>query len=365
MTDTVLHVGGASPYDVVVGRGLGGRLPEMLGPGVERVAVVCPERLEAFLDDLLESITDVEVMVLEVPDGEESKHASVAEACWEALGEAGFTRSDAVVTVGGGATTDLGGFVAATWLRGVRVVHVPTTLLAMVDAAVGGKTGINTESGKNLVGAFHEPAGVLCDLALLETLPTAEVRAGLGEVIKCGFIADPEILRLVEQSDPAELTASSPVLRELVERAIRVKIDVVVADLKETGGLGGHPGREALNYGHTLAHAIERVEDYGIRHGEAVAIGCVFVAELARRTGRLSADVADRHRSAFARVGLPTSYSAAAFEDLHAAMRVDKKARGSRLRFVVLDDLARPVVLDGPAEEDLRAAYAAIGGDAQ
>jgi 3-dehydroquinate synthase len=332
---------------------------------VERVAVICPDRLEAFLEELLEPILDLDVTVLAVPDGEEAKQAGVAEACWAALGEEGFTRSDAVVTVGGGATTDLGGFVAATWLRGVRIVHVPTTLLAMVDAAVGGKTGINTESGKNLVGAFHEPAGVLCDLALLETLPVEELRSGLGEVIKCGFIADPEILRLVEETAPEELTPSSPVLRELVERAVRVKIDVVVADLKETGGDAGHPGREVLNYGHTLAHAIERVEGYRIRHGEAVAIGCVFVAELARLTGSLPAEVADRHRAAFARVGLPTAYSAASFEDLHAAMRVDKKARGSRLRFVVLDDLARPVVLDGPSEADLRAAYAAIEGETQ
>jgi 3-dehydroquinate synthase len=364
MPETVLHVGGASPYDVVVGHRLAEHLPEMLGPSVERVAVVCPDRLEAFVDDLVAPIADLDVTVLTVPDGEEAKQAGVAEACWEALGEEGFTRSDAVVTIGGGATTDLGGFVAATWLRGVRVVHVPTTLLAMVDAAVGGKTGINTDAGKNLVGAFHEPAGVLCDLTLLETLPVEELRAGLGEVVKCGFIADPEILRLVEETSPDDLTATSSVLRELVERAIRVKIDVVVADLKETGGADGHPGREVLNYGHTLAHAIERVENYGIRHGEAVAIGCVFVAELARRAGRLPGDVADRHRAAFARVGLPTTYSGASYDDLHAAMRIDKKARGSQLRFVVLDDLARPVVLAGPADDDLRAAYAAIGGDA-
>ena len=243
--DTVLPVRGASPYDVVVGRGLGHRLPAMLGPGVARLAVICPERLEPFLDDLLDAVGDdheVEVLLLAVPEGEEAKQAEVAEACWEALGEQGFTRSDAVLTVGGGATTDLGGFVAATWLRGVKVVHVPTTLLAMVDAAVGGKTGINTGAGKNLVGAFHEPAGVLCDLSLLETLDRAELVAGLGEVVKCGFIADPEILRLVEEHDPDDLVPSSPVLRELVERAIRVKIDVVVADLKETGGTGGPTG---------------------------------------------------------------------------------------------------------------------------
>jgi 3-dehydroquinate synthase len=308
----------------------------------------------------VQPISDLDVTVLAVPDGEEAKQAGVAEACWEALGEEGFTRSDAVVTVGGGAVTDLGGFVAATWLRGVRVVHVPTTLLSMVDAAVGGKTGINTGAGKNLVGSFHEPAGVLCDLSLLASLPAEELVSGLGEVIKCGFIADPAILEIVESTDPAALTADSAELRELVERAIQVKIDVVVGDLRETGGVDGHPGREVLNYGHTLAHAIERTSDYSVRHGEAVALGCVYVAELASRAGSLDRSVVDRHRAALGRVGLPTSYDAASFEDLHAAMKVDKKARGSQLRFVVLDDLAVPRVLAGPSEDDLRAAYDAL-----
>ncbi|MDP2774410.1 MAG: 3-dehydroquinate synthase [Nocardioides sp.] len=362
-TASVLHVGGASPYDVVVGHDLGDRLVGLLGPRVERVAFLFAGQLGELAQPVFDALTPhYDVLALGLPDGEEAKTAAVAHDCWEALGSAGFTRSDAVVTFGGGATTDLGGFVAATWLRGVRVVHVPTTLLAMVDAAVGGKTGINTAAGKNLVGSFHEPAGVLCDLSLLETLPRDELVAGLGEVVKCGFIADPEILRLVEETDPLTLTAGSPVLRELVERAIQVKIDVVVADLKETGGVNGHPGREALNYGHTLAHAIERAEDYGIRHGEAVAIGCVFVAELARRIGRLAPEVADRHHTAFARVGLPTTYTGADFDELLAAMRVDKKARGSQLRFVVLDDLARPSVLAGPSDDDLRAAYDVITG---
>ncbi|NYD42079.1 3-dehydroquinate synthase [Nocardioides panaciterrulae] len=366
--DTVLPVRGAAPYDVVVGTDLAGRLPELLGSGVQRVAVVLPETLEQLAEPVLRTLAaSYDVLRLPVPDGESAKTPAVAAACWEALGEAGFTRSDAVVTVGGGATTDLGGFVAATWLRGVRVVHVPTTLLAMVDAAVGGKTGVNTGSGKNLVGSFHEPAGVLCDLGLLRSLPRAELVAGLGEVVKCGFIADPAILDLVEGVAPEEITADSPVLRELVERAIGVKIAVVVTDLKETGGVDGHPGREALNYGHTLGHAIERAEGYRIRHGEAVALGCVFVAELARRTGVLSADVAARHRSVLARVGLPTTYAGAGFEELLAAMRVDKKARGSQLRFVVLRDLGRPTVLAGPSEEDLRGAFAALsrGGEGQ
>jgi 3-dehydroquinate synthase len=358
---TVIPVAGPSPYDVVVGHDVLDRLPALLGEGVTRVAVVHPEGLDAAA--VVGSLaTAYDVLDLPVPDGESAKTAATAVACWEALGTAGFTRSDAVVTYGGGATTDLGGFVAATWLRGVRVVHVPTTLLGMVDAAVGGKTGINTGAGKNLVGSFHEPAGVLCDLATLATLPREELVAGLGEVVKCGFIADPAILDLVDATDPADLAADSPQLRELVERAIRVKADVVGADLRETGGADGGLGREVLNYGHTLAHAIERTEDYRIRHGEAVAIGCVFVAELAGRAGLLAPDVVARHRAAFGRVGLPTTYDAASFETLLAAMKVDKKARGNLLRLVVLHDLAVPAVLAGPDEDLLRAAYAAIGG---
>jgi len=354
---TVLHVGGAAPYDVVVGTRLADRLPGMLGEAVERVALLFPGGLEEQAQPVLDVLVGAtDVMALGLPEGEAAKTASVAADCWEALGEAGFTRSDAVVTVGGGATTDLGGFVAATWLRGVRVVHVPTTLLAMVDAAVGGKTGINTGAGKNLVGSFHEPAGVLCDLTHLATLPRPDLVAGMAEIIKCGLIADPAILDLVESTDPSSLTADSPVLRELIERALRVKIDVVVGDLRETGSTTGI-GREALNYGHTMAHAIERASSYSVRHGDAVALGCVYVAELAGRAGILAPDVVARHRAVLARVGLPTTWSGASFEDLHAAMKVDKKARGSHLRFVVLEDLGRPRILADPREADLRAAY--------
>ncbi|GAB3195009.1 3-dehydroquinate synthase [Nocardioides hungaricus] len=361
--DTVVRVAGASPYDVVVGHDLADRLPQMLGVGVQRVAVVFSDVLAELVNPVLDSLAAAyDVMVLPIPDGERAKKAAVAVSCWEALGDAGFTRSDAIVAFGGGATTDLGGFVAATWLRGVRVVHVPTTLLGMVDAAVGGKTGINTRGGKNLVGSFHEPSGVLCDLSMLRSLPRAELVAGLGEVVKCGFIADPAILDLVDDHDAGAINADSAVLRELVERAIRVKVDVVTADLKETGGTDGHPGREILNYGHTMAHAIERTENYRIRHGEAVAIGCVYVAELAARAGTLAPEVVERHHQAFARVGLPTTYAKASFDDLHKAMRIDKKARGSQLRFVVLADLAVPTVLAGPSVVDLRDAYAAIGG---
>jgi 3-dehydroquinate synthase len=359
---TVIRVATDAAYDVVVGAGLLSRLPGMVGRTATRVAVVAPEGLAAATAVSEALAPSYDVMALPVPDGEEAKTAAVAAACWETLGRAGFTRSDAVVTVGGGATTDLGGFVAATWLRGVRVVHVPTSLLGMVDAAVGGKTGIDTGAGKNLVGAFHEPAGVLCDLDFLQTLPGAELRAGLGEVVKCGFVADPEILRLVEEHGVPE--AGSDVLRELVERAVRVKADVVAGDLRETGGSADHPGREVLNYGHTMGHAVEQASRYTLRHGEAVALGCVYAAELARRAGVLDDEVAARHATAFARVGLPTTWSGAPYDELRARMAVDKKSRGTHLRFVVLRGLAEPVVLTDPAEEHLRAAYDVMAGGA-
>src|SRR6476619_739719 len=211
-------------YDVVIGTDLLEEIPGLLGEGVQRVLVVHPRALSATGEGVREALVakGFEAYAAEVPDAEEAKTAQVAAFLWGVLGHAGFTRTDAIVSVGGGATTDLAGFVAATWLRGIRVVHVPTTLLAMVDAAVGGKTGINTSEGKNLVGSFHEPAGVLCDLATLETLPRHDFTAGLAEVVKCGFIADPVILDLVE-ADPAGVsTPGGPAVRELIERAIRV-----------------------------------------------------------------------------------------------------------------------------------------------
>ncbi|MCW2786286.1 MAG: aroB [Marmoricola sp.] len=354
---TRMPVRGASPYDVVVGHGVLAEVAVMLGAGPQRVAVCYPEPLRSLADRVIATLDGVEVLRLVLPDGEIAKSGQVALDAWEKLGAAGFTRSDAVVTVGGGATTDMGGFIAATWLRGVRVVHVPTTLLAMVDAAVGGKTGMNTGAGKNLVGSFHEPAGVVCDLDVLGTLAEPELISGLGEVVKCGFIADPEILALIDRCPANALEPRSAELRELVERAIAVKIAVVVDDLKESGGADGHPGREVLNYGHTMAHAIEKATSYRVRHGEAVALGMVYVAELARLAGRLDEATANRHAEALAAVGLPTRFDGAPFDELLATMRVDKKARGAQLRFLVLDGLAQPGILADPPLEDLRAAY--------
>ncbi len=356
---TTIKVTGSQPadnYDVVVGHGLLAQLPALLGERVRRVLVIHPRALrltgEAVRDELAEA--GFTALTAEIPDAEEGKHIQVAAFCWQVLGQNDFTRSDAIVAVGGGAVTDLAGFVAATWLRGVKVIHLPTSLLGMVDAAVGGKTGINTAEGKNLVGAFHPPAAVLADLDTLATLPPNELISGMAEVVKCGFIADPAILDLIEANPDAVRDPGSAVLRELIERSIAVKAVVVSEDLKETGD------REMLNYGHTLGHALELVERYSWRHGAAVSVGMMFAAELARSVGRLSDDVADRHRTVLEGLGLPVSYRRDRWQGLLDGMRRDKKARGDLLRFVILDDLARPGILDVPDTSLLFAAYQEI-----
>ena len=350
---TRIAVAGQQPYDVVIGHGLLGELPAMLGPAVRRVLVVHPKALRATGEGVRDDLTAAgyEAFVAEVPDAEEAKSAQVAGFLWGVLGQADFTRTDAVVGVGGGAVTDLAGFVAATWLRGVRVVQVPTTLLGMVDAAVGGKTGINTAEGKNLVGAFHPPAGVICDLDTLETLPRNDFVAGLAEVVKCGFIVDPVILDLIEADPEGAARWDGPHTRELIERSIRIKADVVGQDLRESGL------RDILNYGHTLAHAVELVERYSWRHGAAVSVGLVYAAELARLAGRLDDAVAERHRRVLGSLGLPTTYRQDRWDQLLAAMKRDKKTRGDLLRFVVLTALASPSRLEGPDPALLHAAY--------
>lgn len=359
---TRIPVGGEASYDVLVGNGLLDRLGELLGDGVRTVAVVHPKTLHNVAEPAWEALdaAGYDVYAVEVPDGEQAKDLAVSAHLWSVFGRIGLSRGDAVVAIGGGATTDVAGFAAATWLRGVRVVHLPTTLLGMVDAAVGGKTGINTAEGKNLVGAFHEPAGVLCDLSTLESMPAGEYVSGLAEVIKAGFISDTAILDRIEDDPDGARTPSGPHTRELVERAVRFKAAVVAGDLRESAAGGG--GREVLNYGHTLGHALERAEDYTWRHGAAVSVGMVYAAELARLVGRLDAATARRHRTVLEAVGLPTTYRADAWPRLREAMGRDKKARGSRLRFVVLDGLARPAILDAPAEETLEAAYDAVAG---
>lgn len=357
----VVEVASEQPYRVRIGRGASRALPELVY-GASRVAVIHPEVLgerAAGLADELRA-AGVQPVGVVVPDGEQAKTAQVLASCWDQLASAGLTRNDVVVGLGGGCTTDLAGFVAASWLRGVGYVSMPTTVLAMVDAAVGGKTGINIAAGKNLVGAFHEPRGVLCDLASLDALPRAEVVSGLAEVAKCGFIADPEILRLIE-ADPADaLDVRGERLAELVRRGIQVKATVVAADLRESTSTADKVGREALNYGHTLGHAIEQQHHFTWRHGEAISVGMVFVAELARRTIGLSDELVQRHREVLASLGLPTRYDEGGWPELRHAMGLDKKARGDRLRFVGLRGLAEVTIIDGPDEDLLQECFAAL-----
>ena len=368
MSATRIRVGGlvddgTSPYDVVVGHDILAELPGLLGTDVRRVALLHPPALADVAGTQRATLeaAGLEVVALETPDAEAAKTSAVAADAWALLGASGFTRSDAVVGIGGGATTDLAGFVAATWLRGVLVVQVPTTLLGMVDAAIGGKTGINTAEGKNLVGAFHAPAGVLCDLDLLRTLPSADYVAGLAEVVKCGFVADPEILSLIGADPAAAGRPDGGATQALVERAVRVKADVVSGDLRERSGSAGGPlGREILNYGHTFGHAVEHVEGFRLRHGEAVSVGMVYVAELAHLTGRIDEDLVLLHRDVLQSLGLPTSYADGRWPELSSAMRLDKKARGDRLRFVVLDGLGSPGLLEAPDPELLTQAYSRV-----
>ncbi|GAB2682892.1 3-dehydroquinate synthase [Saccharopolyspora gloriosae] len=352
-----IRVESEQPYDVVVGRGLLGDLVELL-TGTSVVALLHQPSITATVETVREELAaaGLDAHRVEIPDAEEGKSLAVAGFCWEVLGKIGMDRAGVVVSFGGGAVTDVAGFIAATWMRGVRVVHVPTTLLGMVDAAVGGKTGINTEAGKNLVGMFHEPTAVMVDLATLESLPRNELIAGSAEIVKTGFIADPHILELIEQDPQAALDPTGDVLEELVRRSIQVKAEVVASDLRESGR------REILNYGHTLAHAIERRERYRWRHGAAVSVGLVFAAELARLAGRLDDETADRHKRVLDLLGLPTSYDPEALGQLLESMKLDKKSRSGLLRFVVLDGIAKPGRLEGPDPSLVAAAYSALTG---
>jgi 3-dehydroquinate synthase len=355
-----VRVVGPSPYSVTVGRGLLDELVTAAGGDgrTGKAALIHAPTLAQTADVIREALqaAGIATHLLEVPDAEDAKSLEVLGFCWDVFGEIGLERSDVVIALGGGSVTDLAGFAAATWMRGIRLINVPTTLLAMVDAAVGGKTGINTGAGKNMVGSFYEPDAVIVDLATLESLPPNELVAGLAEVVKCGFIADLGILELIEKDSTAAVDPGGATLAELVRRAITVKAEVVAADLKESDL------REILNYGHTLAHAIEKREKFRWRHGAAVSVGMVFAAELARAAGRLDDATADRHLQVLHGLGLPTTYDPDALGDLVKIMASDKKTRSGVLRFVVLDGPARPGRLVGPDPSLLAAAYSVVAG---
>ena len=356
---TYIPVTGSSPrenYDVLVGHNLLKKIPDILGNTAHKILVIHPRALRATGELVMEDLRKVgyESFSAEIPDAEEAKHHQVAAFCWQVLGQNDFTRTDAIISVGGGAITDVAGFVAATWLRGVRVIHIPTTLLGMVDAAVGGKTGINTAEGKNLVGAFWPPSAVLCEIGTLRTLPEHELLTGMAEVVKCGFIADPQILDSIEANPEKIRDSQSSIVRDLIERAVRVKAKVVSEDLRESGR------REILNYGHTLGHAIERAERYQWRHGAAVAVGMVYAAELALAAGYLDETIVARTRAILKSLNLPVGYRGDRWKELLETMRRDKKARGSLLRFIVLEELGKPRVYEVPDDSILYMTYQEI-----
>lgn len=361
MTSTTISVTGQASYDITVGRNILDQVSSALDPAVRKILVVHPPTLAVraaeLRDRLLADTANAgrDVMLAEVPDAEQGKRIEVAAFCWQVMGQSDFTRTDAVIGYGGGSVTDLAGFVAATWLRGVQVIQIPTTVLGLVDASVGGKTGVNTAEGKNLVGAFWAPRAVIGDLDELGSLSANEATAGYAEVVKAGFIWAPEILDIIEADPSRAVDTSTAEFRRTVELAIQMKAAVVSSDFREAGQ------REILNYGHTLGHAIEHAERYQWRHGAAISIGMMYAAELSRLAGRLSDAAVDRHRAVLESLGLPLTYRAGAWSQLLASMQRDKKTRGGMLRFIVLDDIAKPTVLQAPDESLLFAAYQEIG----
>lgn len=364
LTERVVHVSNLDPYDVRIGAGVTNRLQVLLGDEVMRVALIHTTPVQRHSDRARALLRQAGYQVVDVviPDAEAGKTIAVAQGVWDRLSEEGFTRSDAVVGLGGGAATDLAGFIAATWMRGIRYVNCPTSLLAMVDASTGGKTGINLSQGKNLVGSFYTPVGVLADLRTLSTLPNEIFVEGLGEVAKSGFIMDPEILRLLE--DKAESLRSfdgteseqwlEDVVEDLIERTVQVKANHVSVDLKDLGL------REFLNYGHTLGHAIEQIEHFTWRHGQAVSVGMVFAAELASITGHIDRELVDYHRSLLSSLGLRTTWDGGGFDQVLALMHKDKKARGNKLRFIILDGIGKPTHLDDPPLDAVHEAFRRI-----
>jgi 3-dehydroquinate synthase len=350
--------GGVCP--VLIGTGLVERLEELLPafPGAEAAAVVWSPPLAGLAGRVAQGLgrRGLAAHLLEVPAGEEAKRLEVVAGLYERLAAVPTRRADPVLAVGGGATTDVAGFAAATWLRGVPLVNLPTTVLGMVDAAVGGKTGVDLRAGKNLVGAFHQPLAVVADLDTLAGLPAAEVRSGLAEVAKAGLAGDPALAEALARSAGPAVAADPDALAPLVEAAVRVKAAVVGADEREAGG-DGQVGRLLLNYGHTLGHALERLAGYrGLRHGEAVALGMVFAARVAEAIGLAQPGLAAGHVELLAALGLPVGGVRLEPDRVLAAMATDKKHRQG-LRLVLLRRPGEPEVV---ADLDRQVLVAAI-----
>jgi 3-dehydroquinate synthase len=364
----VLVVTASGGYPVLVGTGLLDRLEELLPelPGAEAAAVVASPPVAALAGQVARALgrRGLAVHALEVPAGEDAKRLEVVAGLYERLAAIPTRRADPVVAVGGGATTDVAGFAAATWLRGVPLVNLPTTVLGMVDAAVGGKTGVDLAAGKNLVGAFHQPVAVVADLDTLAGLPVAEVRSGLAEVAKAGLAGDPALAEALARSAGPAAAGDPEALAPLVEGAVRVKAAVVAADEHEQAA-DGQVGRLMLNYGHTLGHALERLAGYrGLRHGEAVALGMVFAARVAEGIGLAGPGLAAGHVELLAALGLPVGGVRLNPDRVLHAMATDKKQRQG-LRLVLLRGPGRPEVVTDPDRGVLVAAIRSLEEDPQ
>jgi 3-dehydroquinate synthase len=346
---------GARRYDVGIGSfdpdQVAVRLAEALGGDVTGVALLvdgglgrCSPRVGPLALALARRLPRLQRR--DLPAGEACKTLAEIERTAEWMAEQGYDRRSAVIGLGGGATTDHAGFAAAIYLRGVRFALCPTTLLAMVDASVGGKTGVDLPAGKNLIGAFHQPRAVIADLAFLETLPPRERIAGLAEVIKCGFIADPALLAALEAWGGGDGRRASPeAYLELVAGAVRVKAEVVAEDEHEGGR------RAILNFGHTVGHALEAASDYALLHGEAVALGMVAALSLGTARGITPAPLAERARQLLAGVGLPVDLERRLDASVLARVGVDKKRRGNKIRFVFCPAAGEARLEDVTADE--------------
>lgn len=311
------------------------------------VLLVCTEDSRAVADEVASFMTaeGLSVSTVDVPRGEAAKSVTTMTRLWDACSHANLDRDGLVVAVGGGTVTDVAGFVAATWMRGVDWVAIPTTTAGMVDAAIGGKTGINTDNGKNLVGSFHSPVEVLCATSTLRSLPRAEYASGLVEAVKCGFIADPAIVESCAGAGEDIFNCDSSALIDVVQRAIAVKAQVVSRDFTEQAKSVA-ASREILNYGHTFGHALEATSGYRMRHGDAVAVGMVFAAELSDVLGKAARGLATGHRQALVQLGVPITHHCDNFDELLTLMARDKKARSGVLRFVLLRDLGEVFMAD-------------------
>ena len=344
----VISVTAEQKYDVLIGCNWRDELSARASDRT-RCAIVTTESMKGVIGNL--QAGDCEFVYCIIPDGEEGKSPEVLLKLWNWLAAAGFTRTDLVVGIGGGALTDIAGFAAATYLRGIDWIAVPTSVAGSVDAAIGGKTGANLDYGKNLVGSFHSPHTVLIDCSWFATLSDRDFAAGLAEVIKCGFIRDGQILNLLQNKNLHQVRSDGNLVLELIKRAVQVKADVVDGDFKESFD------REILNYGHTFGHAVEKHAKYSLRHGECVAIGMAFMAHLQSDLGLITDEVRDLHLSLLTGLNLPVTYSSGDWPELRALMSMDKKSRGNTLRFVTISEIGKTDRVADVAQGHLVSAY--------